>query len=255
MGDKDAAATAVAKPVPTSMANQSISSAPEVARSSPQAATAILPEQFADEHEDTRFMRMALDEARKAKHAREVPVGCVFVDRALGTVLARGGNCTNATRCGTRHCELVAADKVLQEFGRHIFSKCTLYVTLEPCLMCAGALQLLGVPRVVFGGANARFGGCGGVFAVHEMRAEEKQSGVGVDAPRGALHGFQCRGGVLGDEAVALLKEFYASGNPGAPDEKRHRPLVPEAPAVHSAVDAETPPPAEQPSARVHRSL
>eukprot|EP00929_Paragymnodinium_shiwhaense_P122152 TRINITY_DN94767_c0_g1_i1.p1 TRINITY_DN94767_c0_g1~~TRINITY_DN94767_c0_g1_i1.p1 ORF type:complete len:238 (+),score=38.01 TRINITY_DN94767_c0_g1_i1:96-716(+) len=178
--------------------------------------------------EDTKFMQMALAEARSAMATGEVPVGCIFVDAGSKEVVARGGNQTNATRCGTRHCELVAADTILREHGREAFSRCTLYVTLEPCLMCAGALQLLGVRDVVFGAPNTRFGGCGGVFSVHEITAAET---VDADAPRAALAGFACRGNVLGDEAVELLRDFYATGNPGAPDEKRHRPLI-QAPTV-----------------------
>eukprot|EP00928_Gymnodinium_smaydae_P027987 TRINITY_DN21472_c0_g1_i1.p1 TRINITY_DN21472_c0_g1~~TRINITY_DN21472_c0_g1_i1.p1 ORF type:complete len:247 (-),score=61.86 TRINITY_DN21472_c0_g1_i1:138-878(-) len=211
---------------------------------------------------DARFMRMALDEARTAMADGEVPVGCVLV--ADGEVLARGGNQTNRSRNGTRHCELVAADEVLGVHGREAFARCRLYVTLEPCIMCAGALQHLGVTDVVYGGANSRFGGCGGVLRVHETReaavaavapedvrtvataitsASSEAAAVapgggadaaappaaarGADAPRKrGLAGIVCRGGLLGDEAVELLKGFYATGNPLAPAEKRHRPLV-----------------------------
>ncbi|CAK0891511.1 unnamed protein product [Prorocentrum cordatum] len=173
------------------------------------------------------MMRLAIQEARKAMAAGEVPVGCVFVDRRAGRVLVpqrvaalrgggRGVGVADA-RCG---CS--------EEYDRPCAptrDSC-LYVTLEPCIMCAGALQHLGVPEVVFGAPNTRFGGCGGVFAVHELRAPAAGRAAGGDAPREAhLRGFSCRSGVLADEAVELLREFYASGNPNAPDEKRHRPL------------------------------
>ncbi|CAK0891510.1 unnamed protein product [Prorocentrum cordatum] len=172
------------------------------------------------------MMRLAIQEARKAMAAGEVPVGCVFVDRRAGRVLVAGGNETNRSRNGSRHCEVVAAELALRTHGADALRDSCLYVTLEPCIMCAGALQHLGVPEVVFGAPNTRFGGCGGVFAVHELRAPAAGRAAGGDAPREAhLRGFSCRSGVLADEAVELLREFYASGNPNAPDEKRHRPL------------------------------
>lgn len=194
-------------------------------------------------------MRMALDQARVAGDAGEVPVGCVFVDLVKQVVVARGTNATNRSRNGTRHCELVAADEILERHGRHAFSSCTLFVTLEPCLMCAGALQHLGVSDVVFGAANYRFGGCGGVYSVHTMRTPAT-TGPGSDSVfRPALEGFSCRGGVLGDEAIELLREFYAAGNPSAPDSKRHRPLQgaeePSREAKPSAGAAKALPPAE----------
>mmetsp|Transcript_20217 Transcript_20217/g.64117 ORF Transcript_20217/g.64117 Transcript_20217/m.64117 type:complete len:201 (+) Transcript_20217:90-692(+) len=190
-------------------------------------------EPVAAEQDDASFMRIALDVAREAAEKGEVPVGCILVDRSTNAVVARGANDTNRSRNGTRHCELVATDAVLKERGPEAIRGCRLYVTLEPCIMCAGALQLLGVPEVVFGAPNARFGGCGGVLSVHEIRSSAV-GGAGAatgavpggDAPRPPLFGFDCRGGVLGEEAVDLLREFYAEGNPNAPDEKRHRPLT-----------------------------
>uniref|UniRef100_A0A7S1RN42 CMP/dCMP-type deaminase domain-containing protein n=1 Tax=Alexandrium catenella TaxID=2925 RepID=A0A7S1RN42_ALECA len=187
------------------------------------------------ESDDVSFMREALDVARGAMEQGEVPVGCILVDRSTREVVARGANDTNRSRNGTRHCELVATDALLQDRGLEAIRGCRLYVTLEPCIMCAGALQLLGVPEVVFGAPNARFGGCGGVFSVHEICSpvgSEAPAGAALggadhrDAPRPALRGFSCRGGVLGDEAVGLLRDFYAEGNPNAPEEKRHRPLA-----------------------------
>ena len=104
--------------------------------------------------------------------------------------------------------------------------------------MCAAALQYLGVPEVVFGSANTRFGGCGGVFEVHRMQAPKSGPGGGADAERQALKGFACRGGVLAEEAVDLLREFYATGNPNAPEAKRHRPLANPASEAAQPADA-----------------
>jgi len=175
------------------------------------------------EERDIRFMRAAIREAQVAMEDGEVPVGCVFVDRESGKVIGRGGNNTNRTRNGTRHCEMVAIDTVIELYGPTVLQRCRLYVTLEPCIMCAAALLQVGLAEVVFGAPNTRFGGCGGVFSVHEMTTAEPVSG---DAPRAQLTGYTCRGGVLADEIVELLKDFYATGNPNAPDEKRHRPLI-----------------------------
>ncbi|CAE8675444.1 unnamed protein product [Polarella glacialis] len=176
--------------------------------------------------DDERYMRLAIEEAQGAMAEGEVPVGCILVDRSSGEVLVRAGNSTNRSRNGTRHCEFVAANALLKEHGRAKLLDSCLYVTLEPCIMCAGALQHLGVPEVVFGAPNARFGGCGGVFSVHELTAGPRRDGK-ADAPRSKLLGFSCRGGVLAEEAVELLRVFYATGNPNAPEEKRHRPLGP----------------------------
>jgi len=180
--------------------------------------------------EDAAFMRMALGEARLAISDGEVPVGCVLVDRASGAVVARGRNATNRSRNATRHCELMAVEALLNKRGVEALRDCKLYVTLEPCLMCAGALQHLGVPEVVYGSPNTRFGGCGGVVAVHEISAPaarpQQDADIGPDAARPALRGFTCRGNVLGEEAVELLRGFYANGNPNAPDDKRRRPLA-----------------------------
>jgi len=98
---------------------------------------------------------------------------------------------------------------------------CELYVTCEPCVMCAAALSLAGVRRAVYGCANDKFGGCGTVLAVHE----EGCGGCGQRDIPGAGHSIECIGGVMKDEAVALLRTFYERGNPGAP--KPHRKVVP----------------------------
>merc|ERR1719506_2880726 len=115
-------------------------------------------------------MKVAMGEATKVMGLGEVPVGCVFVDRHTNEILAVGGNQTNGSRNGTRHCEMVAIDAFLRAHPPEAFRRAKLYVTLEPCIMCAGALAQLGLHEVVFGAPNTRFGGCGGVLSVHEIR-------------------------------------------------------------------------------------
>ena len=172
------------------------------------------------------YMREALAEARAAGRAGEVPVGCVIVGPAGAggaagaggeeAVLARGHNLTNAARNGTRHAELVAIDQCSAD-TRLKWSDCEFFVTLEPCLMCAGALALLGPKKVWFGGANDKFGGCGSVLDV--------SGGCGrCGGGGGRSPGFVFQGGLMADEAVGLLREFYEAGNPRAPQPHRKIP-------------------------------
>ena len=183
-----------------------------------------------DDAVDGAFMRVALLEGAAALAAREVPVGCVF---ARGpAVLARAHNATNATFDPTRHAEMVALDALsaharaagaaacaapgappppLAAALRAALAPATLYVTVEPCLMCAAALRRAGVGRVVYGARNEKFGGAGTVLDVLGAPAAAPRDGAG-DAPPPAV-----RAGVRADEAVALLKRFYKRANPAAP--------------------------------------
>eukprot|EP00920_Eleutheroschizon_duboscqi_P033999 GHVT01081599.1.p2 GENE.GHVT01081599.1~~GHVT01081599.1.p2 ORF type:complete len:323 (+),score=21.45 GHVT01081599.1:3163-4131(+) len=164
------------------------------------------------------FMRAALNEAAVAHSAGEVPVGCVFVDAINKVILAGAGNETNQSRNGCRHCELVAIDAILhsrhQARGNRAMADVDLFVTCEPCIMCTAAIQLCGVRRVFYGCPNDRFGGCGSVLSLHE--------GVAVKG----LPGLKCYGGILADDAIAILQTFYSRGNPRVPEAKRHRPLA-----------------------------
>ena len=172
--------------------------------------------------EDVAFMKLALEEGRKAIQEGEVPVGVVFVHRPSSSlsaassptdgipsspasypatqVLGQGHNRTNVTKNGTRHAELVVTDEILAR-GQpvSIFQECDVYVTCEPCIMCAGALGLLKIRRVVFGCKNERFGGCGSILNVHE-------------APH-LRHRYVAEAGLMEAEAVGLFKSFYAREN------------------------------------------
>ena len=172
--------------------------------------------------EDVVFMELALEEGRKAMQEGEVPVGVVFVHLpssslppapspidgiasppappAAAQVLGQGHNRTNVTKNGTRHAELVVVDEILAQ-GQpvSVFQDCDVYVTCEPCIMCAGALGLMKIRRVVFGCKNERFGGCGSILNVHE-------------APH-LKHKYVAEAGLMEAEAVALFKSFYAREN------------------------------------------
>ncbi|AAF79540.1 F21D18.9 [Arabidopsis thaliana] len=135
---------------------------------------------------------------------------CVFLED--GKVIASGRNRTNETRNATRHAEMEAIDQLVGQWQKdglspsqvaEKFSKCVLYVTCEPCIMCASALSFLGIKEVYYGCPNDKFGGCGSILSLH-LGSEEAQRGKG----------YKCRGGIMAEEAVSLFKCFYEQGNP-----------------------------------------
>ncbi|XP_046361525.2 tRNA-specific adenosine deaminase 2-like [Haliotis rufescens] len=159
------------------------------------------------------WMGKAMELAHNALKNREVPVGCIMVYK--DEVIATGRNEVNETKNATRHAEIVAIEEVFKwckandKKATEVFSELVLYVTVEPCIMCAGALKQMHVPMVVFGCANERFGGCGSILNV----ASDDLPSLG---PK-----FVCISGVMADEAVKLLKNFYKGENPHAPEDKR----------------------------------
>ncbi|CAL1358315.1 unnamed protein product [Linum trigynum] len=177
--------------------------------------------------ETLAYMELALDQAKEALDSLEVPVGCVIVKD--GRVVASGRNRTSETRNATRHAEMEAIDFLLERWQKNglsklevaeKFSKCNLYVTCEPCIMCAAALSILGMKEVYYGCANDKFGGCGSVLSLHSVNPQSLTSGE----VRQEGKGFKCSGGIMASEAVALFRSFYEQGNPNAP--KPHRPVV-----------------------------
>ncbi|KAG7460942.1 hypothetical protein MATL_G00204310 [Megalops atlanticus] len=155
------------------------------------------------------WMQKAFDMAKEALESGEVPVGCLMVYNS--EILGKGRNEVNETKNATRHAEMVALDQVLEWCHQEnrdpieVFKRTVLYVTVEPCIMCAGALRLLNIPLVVYGCRNERFGGCGSVL---NIPADEL-------ACSGAP--FKCVSGFRADEAVEMLKAFYKQENPNAP--------------------------------------
>lgn len=177
-------------------------------------------EQNAD---DLKFMELAIEEAKGAMQRMEVPVGCVIIED--GKVIAAGSNRTTETRNATRHAEMEAIDALLLQWQREglsqsevaeKFSNSVLYVTCEPCIMCAGALSFLGIKEAYYGCANDKFGGCGSVLSLHSSSSDCPITGGGK--------GFKCTGGIMAEEAVSLFRTFYEQENPNAP--KPHRPML-----------------------------
>ncbi|KAL2554124.1 Cytidine/deoxycytidylate deaminase family protein [Forsythia ovata] len=163
------------------------------------------------------FMNLAIEQARLALDSLEVPVGCVIVEDH--TVIASGRNRTTETRNATRHAEMEAIDMLLEHWQKDglsreevasKFSRCTLYVTCEPCIMCAAALSIIGIKEVYYGCANDKFGGCGSILSLHMNSSEKLTSGVSKKK------GFKCTRGVMASEAIDLLRSFYEQGNPNA---------------------------------------
>jgi tRNA(adenine34) deaminase len=144
--------------------------------------------------EDLRFVRMALDEARRAASEGEVPVGAVVVRG--GEVLARDRNRREATSDPTAHAERLAITAAAARLGTWRLEGCTLYVTLEPCAMCAGAVVLARIPRVVYGAADPKAGAAGSVADL-------------LRHPR-LNHRAEVEGGVLAAECGAVLVDFFA---------------------------------------------
>jgi tRNA(adenine34) deaminase len=147
-----------------------------------------------DEHE--RWMSAALAEADVAAREGEVPVGCVIVS-AAGELLALGHNLRETREDPTAHAEIVAIREAAQRLGTWRLEETTLYVTLEPCVMCAGAMVNARVGRVVYGCADPKGGACATLFA------------IGDDARLN--HRFPATGGVLADACADRLKRFFAA--------------------------------------------
>ena len=145
-------------------------------------------------HVDAAFMRLAVEEARRALAHDDVPVGAVVV--AGGEVVASGRNQRERLGDPTAHAEILALRAAAAALGAWRLLGTTLYVTLEPCAMCAGAIVLARVPRVVFGTADPKAGAAGSVL---DVLAEPRLN-----------HRPEVAGGVLAGECAALLRDFFA---------------------------------------------
>jgi tRNA(adenine34) deaminase len=144
---------------------------------------------------DVDFMRLALALARRAAVTNEVPVGAVVVQ--AGVVIGEGWNRPLATSDPTAHAEICAIREAAAREQNYRLEHATLYVTLEPCAMCIGAVINARIPRVVFGAWDRKAGACGSAF----------------DLPREshATHRIDVFGGVCNEESGALLRDFFAA--------------------------------------------
>lgn len=142
---------------------------------------------------DEHFMRQALREAAAAFKDNEVPVGAVIV--AKNRVIARGHNLCETLSDATAHAEMIAITAAGEAAESWRLEDCTLYVTLEPCAMCAGAMVNARVGRLVFGATDEKAGACGSVFDI-------------VREPR-LNHRLEVRAGVLAEDCALLLRTFF----------------------------------------------
>ena len=142
--------------------------------------------------DDSLFMDLALELAKEAAAEGEVPVGCVIVRD--GRVVGRGRNRRETGKTALGHAEIEAISEACKNLGGWRLWDCTLYVTLEPCPMCAGAIINARIPRVVYGASDAKYGACGSVCDLFSMDFN---------------HHPQAEGGVRENESKALLEDFF----------------------------------------------
>ena len=140
------------------------------------------------------YMRLALDEAKKAYDMGEVPIGAVIVN-AGGDVVARGHNRRECDHDATAHAEMIAIRETCEKLGRWRLTDCTLFVTIEPCPMCAGAIVMSRLDRVIYGGTDAKAGACESIFNIPGHPALN--------------HTPEITAGILADECAALMKDFF----------------------------------------------
>lgn len=144
---------------------------------------------------DSVFMRLAIDQAHNAALVGEVPVGAVLIKN--GVVIATGYNHPIGSHDPTAHAEIRAIRAAADLAGNYRLPECELFVTLEPCVMCAGAILHARLKRVVFGADDPKTGACGSVVNLFENPSLNHQTEV--------------QGGVLAAESATILKEFFKS--------------------------------------------
>jgi tRNA(adenine34) deaminase len=142
---------------------------------------------------DEKYMKEALKLARKAGKLMEVPIGCVIVHD--GKIIGRGYNRRNTDKTTLGHAEITAIKRASKVIGDWRLEECTIYITLEPCQMCAGAIVQARIPRVVIGSMNPKAGCGGSILNILEMPQFN--------------HVCSVTRGVLGDECGALLTNFF----------------------------------------------
>lgn len=150
---------------------------------------------------DTEYMQTALQLAEQAALAGEVPVGALVVKD--GVIIGRGHNAPITRHDPTAHAEILAMRAAADALGNYRLAGCTLYVTLEPCAMCSGAIQHARIARVVFGASDPKTGACGSVI---DLMAEPRLN-----------HHAMVEGGVLAEQCGALLSRFFAARRGKAP--------------------------------------
>jgi len=145
--------------------------------------------------DDVYFMKVALEEARKAYNKAETPVGAIIVKD--DEIVSRGHNLRESLHDPTAHAELLAIKDAAAKLGRWRLTDCTVYVTLEPCAMCSGAMILARIKRLVYGASDPKAGTVGSLM---NLLSHEKLN-----------HQVEVESGVLAKECGAILSEFFSS--------------------------------------------
>ena len=142
---------------------------------------------------DEKYMKDAIRQAKKAYDLQETPIGCVLVHE--GKVIARGYNKRNKKKNTLAHAEMIVIDKASRVLGDWRLEECTMYVTLEPCPMCAGAIVQARIPKVVIGSTNPKAGCAGSVINLLDMA--------------GFNHQVEVVQGVLEEDCSQLMRDFF----------------------------------------------
>ena len=144
---------------------------------------------------DEKYMREALKQAKKAYDLKEVPIGCVVVEKESGRIIGRGYNRRNTDNSTLSHAEITAMKRAGKLIGDWRLEGCTMYVTLEPCQMCAGAIVQARIPRVVMGCMNPKAGCAGSVVNLLQMKEFN--------------HQVEITEGILKEECSRILTDFF----------------------------------------------
>ncbi len=142
---------------------------------------------------DKKFMERAIELAKRAAELGEVPIGALVVKN--GEIISEAYNLRETEKLATAHAEIAAIEAACRALGGWRLFGCTLYVTLEPCPMCAGAIVNSRIDRVVYGAPDRRFGACGSLFNMNSYPLN---------------HAFEIESGVCEEECSALLSDFFA---------------------------------------------
>lgn len=146
-------------------------------------------------HNDMFFMQQALKCAKKAYDSEEVPVGAVIVKN--NKIISRGYNKSISLKDSTAHAEIIAIRKACKKLNNYRLNDCSIYVTIEPCSMCAGALILSRVKKIYFGAKDIKAGACGSVF---NIVSDNKLN-----------HKIEISSGLMEEECATIIKQFFHS--------------------------------------------
>ncbi|MFC5631810.1 MULTISPECIES: tRNA adenosine(34) deaminase TadA [Streptococcus] len=145
------------------------------------------------EEEKSSFMQEAIKEAQKSLEKEEIPIGCVIVKD--GQIISRGHNAREERNQAIMHAEIMAITEANQKVGNWRLLDCTLFVTIEPCVMCSGAIGLARIPNVIYGAKNAKFGGAGSLY---DILTDERLN-----------HRVTVETGILEKECAAIMQTFF----------------------------------------------